>query len=163
MSMSDKRRAECDLACETAEQFIKTFYDRLDTKRHLIGKLYLDTAVISWNGNKIQGNECLIWDDSSSLSFLSWIPGAAELQKFMTEKLPATEHELMALDAQPVLSEAVVGQTTIVVTTAGSVRFLNSKSGKVAKNFQHSFILTAQGEHWKVASETFRYKDPTVT
>ena len=49
-----KTKLESD-ACSTASEFVQLFYDRLDTKRHIIGKLYLDTATVAWNGNKIEG------------------------------------------------------------------------------------------------------------
>ena len=87
------------------------------------------------------------------------ISGAPSIQQFLLEKLPPTKHEIISLDAQPVHDAAVHGQTTIMVTTAGSVRFLG-KGNKKEKNFQQNFLITAQGDHWKVANETFRYKDP---
>ena len=31
----------------------------MDAKRHLIGKLYLDTAKMSWNGNMLEGAEAV--------------------------------------------------------------------------------------------------------
>ena len=46
-------------ACSTAETFVNLYYDRVDSKRHLIGKLYLDTAKMSWNGNMLEGEERL--------------------------------------------------------------------------------------------------------
>ena len=43
-------------ACSTAETFVHLFYDKMDTtKRNQIGKLYMDTASVSWNGNRIDG------------------------------------------------------------------------------------------------------------
>ena len=46
-----------NVACETAQKFVKLFYDRIDTKRHvLVKKTYMDTATLAWNGNQIQGN-----------------------------------------------------------------------------------------------------------
>lgn len=44
-----------DQACETAKQFIEIHYDKMDTKRHTVAKTYLDTATLSWNGNRIDG------------------------------------------------------------------------------------------------------------
>ena len=35
------------------------YYERVDAKRHLIGKLYLDTAKMSWNGNMLEGAEAV--------------------------------------------------------------------------------------------------------
>ena len=43
-------------ACSTAETFVHLFYDKMDTtKRTQIGKLYMDTATVSWNGHRIGG------------------------------------------------------------------------------------------------------------
>ena len=86
-----------------AENFCKLFYDKMDNKRHTISKMYLETATASWNGNKIEGG--------------------VEIQKFYLEKLPKSEHQVTALDAQPVASNFVGSQTTILVVVAGHVSF----------------------------------------
>ena len=119
----------------SAENFCKLFYDKMDNKRHTICKMYLDTATASWNGNKIDG--------------------AADIQKFYLDKLPKTDHQVHSLDAQPVASAFVGGQTTILVQVAGAVVFQDTK----AKPFQQNFLLTAQGDHWKVATDTFRHQE----
>ena len=80
-SAGDKK-AQIDLACSTAENFSKLFYDKMDNKRHTIAKMYLETATASWNGNKVDGS--------------------ADIQKFYLDKLPKTEHNVTSLDAQPV-------------------------------------------------------------
>ncbi len=49
----DAKRAKEVQACSTAETFANLYYDRMDGKRHIVGKLYLDSAVLSWNGNKV--------------------------------------------------------------------------------------------------------------
>ncbi len=53
----ESRRAQDNQACDTAETFVKLFYDAMDAKRHTMAKFYLGTAVLSWNGNKVQ------WDN----------------------------------------------------------------------------------------------------
>jgi NTF2-related export protein 1/2 len=45
-----------DSACTTGKNFIDLFYDKMDTKRHNMAKSYLDTATLSWNGNRVDGN-----------------------------------------------------------------------------------------------------------
>ena len=87
----------------SAENFCKLFYDKMDNKRHTISKMYLETATASWNGNKIEGG--------------------VEIQKFYLDKLPKSEHQVTALDAQPVASNFVGSQTTILVVVAGHVSF----------------------------------------
>ena len=46
----------------------------------LLSKLYMDTGLLIWNGNSVMG--CM------------------EIQQFL-EKLPASEHHIVSLDAQP--------------------------------------------------------------
>ena len=55
--MGEEKKAKYEQACSTAAEFTELYYDRMDTKRHLIGKLYLDTASAFWNGNKIDGKK----------------------------------------------------------------------------------------------------------
>jgi len=135
MSGSEDKKAAIDLACSTAENFSKLFYDKMDNKRHTIAKMYLETATASWNGNKVEGS--------------------ADIQKFYLDKLPKTDHMITSLDAQPVLSDFVGSQTTILVSVAGNVSFQDMKS----KPFQQNFLLTARGDHWKVATDTFRHQE----
>jgi hypothetical protein len=58
-TVDEAKRAKVELACSTAETFIQLYYDRLDSKRHLIGKLYMDNATMSWNGNRLEGKTML--------------------------------------------------------------------------------------------------------
>ena len=51
----EARKARAESACATAEQFITLYYERMDTKRHVLSKLYLDTATASWNGHSLKG------------------------------------------------------------------------------------------------------------
>lgn len=90
-----------DEACSTAQEFTKLYYDCLDKKRNvkfyivkkikaqksyiflwfqLLSKLYMETAVLVWNGSSVTGN--------------------SDIQAFL-EKLPASEHQIISLDAQP--------------------------------------------------------------
>merc|ERR1712061_768494 len=63
-----EKKALIENACTTAEEFCKNFFDRIDNKRHTIEKLYLPTATLSWNGNKVEG--------------------ASTIQKFLLDKIP---------------------------------------------------------------------------
>jgi len=131
-----EKKAQIENACSTAEEFCKNFYDRIDNKRHTIDKLYLGTATLSWNGNKIEG--------------------ATAIQAFLLDKIPSkSSHRLLSMDAQPIASTFTGGQTTILVQVAGSVQYQNVKP----KPFQQNFLLTAQGDYWKVATDTFRHQE----
>ena len=91
-----EKKAQIENACSTAEEFCKNFYDRIDNKRHTIDKLYLSTATLSWNGNKIEG--------------------ATAIQAFLLDKIPSkSSHRLLSMDAQPIASTFTGGQTTILV------------------------------------------------
>ena len=130
-----EKKAQMDNACSTAEEFCNIFFDKMDNKRHTMEKLYLPTATLSWNGNKVEG--------------------ATTIQKYLLDKLPKSHHNLLSLDAQPISPAFTGGQTTIVVQVAGSVQYQNLKP----KPFQQNFLLTAQGDHWKIATDTFRHQE----
>lgn len=136
-SVVDKK-SRIDDACKTAEEFVNIFYDKIDNKRHTIGKIYLETATLAWNGNKVEGS--------------------TEIQKFFLERLPSdTFHQIHSLDAQPIEDIFVGGQTTVLVQVGGTVSY--SQSDRRSKPFQQNFLLTAQGDHWKVATDTFRLQE----
>jgi len=131
-----ERKAQIENACSTAEEFCKNFFERIDNKRHTIEKLYLESATLSWNGNKIEG--------------------ASTIQKFLLDKIPSkSAHRLLSMDAQPIASAFTGGQTTILVQVAGSVQYLKMRP----KPFQQNFLLTAQGDYWKIATDTFRHQE----
>ena len=90
-----EKKAQMDNACSTAEEFCNIFFDKMDNKRHTMEKLYLPTATLSWNGNKVEG--------------------ATTIQKYLLDKLPKSHHNLLSLDAQPISPAFTGGQTTIVV------------------------------------------------
>jgi len=135
-----ERKAKIENACSTAEEFCKNFFERIDNKRHTIEKLYLESATLSWNGNKIEG--------------------ASTIQKFLLDKIPSKSvHRLLSMDAQPIASAFTGGQTTILVQVAGSVQYLKMRP----KPFQQNFLLTAQGDYWKIATDTFRHQEHSAS
>ena len=114
----------------------------------------METAVLIWNGNSVSGNQ--------------------EIQSFL-EKLPASDHQIVSLDAQPIhgmfknyilimaiiqtlffndAEEAIKGQSTIMVTVAGIVRF----EKKPSQPFCQNFLITAQETKWKVVSDVLRFQ-----
>jgi len=135
-----EKKAQIENACSTAEEFCKNFFERIDNKRHTIEKLYLESATLSWNGNKIEG--------------------ASTIQKFLLDKIPSKSvHRLLSMDAQPIASAFTGGQTTILVQVAGSVQYQKIKP----KPFQQNFLLTAQGDFWKIATDTFRHQEHSAS
>ncbi|XP_032832752.1 NTF2-related export protein 2 [Petromyzon marinus] len=127
-----------DQACRAAEEFVCIYYETIDKRRHVLTKLYLETATLVWNGTAVTGLE--------------------GLAKFF-EQLPSSEHQPTMLDCQPVPEAASQGRTTVLVVTSGTVKF----DGNRQRYFSQNFLLTAQGTGagtvWKVASDCFRFQD----
>ena len=72
--------------------------------------------------------------------------------------MPATSHQYHSYDAQPVLSEFVGEQKTVMVHVGGTVKFGDDYRARPVP-FQQNFLLTASGDYWKVATDVFRYQD----
>lgn len=100
-----------------------------------MSRLYLDTGLLTWNGNGINGHE--------------------NIQKFYIG-LPSSDHTVTTLDSQPVLDIAVSGQITFLIQVSGTVKYQD----RVPKSFQQSFVVTAQGDKWKIVSDCFRLQEP---
>ncbi|XP_014235155.1 NTF2-related export protein [Trichogramma pretiosum] len=132
--MDEDLRAKSDQACRTAEEFTKLYYESLDKRRYLMSRLYMDTAILVWNGNGVEGKD--------------------KIQHFWTE-LPASDHTVITLDAQPVTVPAVANQLTFLVKISGQVRYHE----KSAKTFNQNFLITALGDKWKIVSDCFRTQE----
>ncbi|XP_052076817.1 NTF2-related export protein 2-like [Mytilus californianus] len=123
-----------DQAAEAGEQFSKLYYETTDKKRHLLQKLYLDSATVVWNGNAVKGLE--------------------EIIKFY-DTIPTSEHNLDSLDCQPLTDQISGGQMTICVKTFGTVKYDKAKP----KIFHQNFILTSVNNVWKIVSDSFRFQE----
>nr|AGM32849.1 putative p15-2a protein [Coptotermes formosanus] len=135
--MEQDIKTKIDLARHTAEEFTKLYYESVDKRRHLMSRYYLDTGVLVWNGNGTVGKDLI--------------------QKFF-EGLPPTEHTLTSLDSQPVLDVAVGSQLTFLILVCGFVKFQE----KISRPFQQNFMITAQGDKWKIVSDCFRLQEPVA-
>ncbi|XP_035909210.1 NTF2-related export protein [Anopheles stephensi] len=132
--IDNEMRTKIDTVCTTAEAFVKLYYDHVDKKRQHMAPLYMDTGLLVWNGNGAKGKD--------------------EIQKYFHE-LPRSEHTITTIDAQPIVDDAVSAQITFVMQVSGSVKFHDNPS----KPFQQSFMITAQGDKWKIVSDCFRLQD----
>lgn len=94
----------------------------------------MDTAIFTFNGIGQSGTD--------------------KIKRFYQE-LPSSEHRLSTLDAQPVVDNAVSGQLTFLIQTSGMVKY---ESGP-ERPFQQTFIITAQGDKWKIVSDCYRIQD----
>ncbi|KAH8400412.1 hypothetical protein KR215_011686, partial [Drosophila sulfurigaster] len=128
-------RTKVEAACRTAEDFTRLYYASLDNRRHQMGRLYIDSATFSWNGNGATGRETI--------------------ERYF-EELPSSRHQLTTLDAQPILDAAVGNQTTYIILASGSVKY----SDQAVRNFQQSFVITAENDKWKIASDCYRLQEP---
>lgn len=99
-----------------------------------MSRMYLDTGLLVWNGTEASGKD--------------------NIQKYYQD-LPSSEHVMSTLDAQPIIDDSVSGQPTILIQVSGNVKFQNNSS----KPFQQSFMITAQADKWKIASDCFRLQD----
>ena len=121
-----------NMANRTAEDFSNLYYKKMDQERHTMEKMYHPDATMTWNGNPIEGIQ--------------------NIQKFCLEKIPKSSTYIQSLDTQPVHDSAVGGQTTVLVTVAGTVKYGHSHP----VNFQQNFLITAKDGKWKVVTDTFR-------
>lgn len=99
-----------------------------------MSRLYLDDGLLVWNGNGSNGKE--------------------NIQKFFQD-LPVSEHTIVTLDAQPIMEAPGFPQQTYLIQVSGTVKFQDSP----ARPFQQTFMVTAQVDKWKVASDCFRLQD----
>ena len=98
--MTDEAMADkINQAITTGEEFSKRYYKILDQERQTIDKMYHEEAVLSWNGNAVEG--------------------MGPIKTFLQDKLPKSVTWLNSLDAQPVHDSAVAGQTTVLVIVSG--------------------------------------------
>ncbi|XP_064637260.1 NTF2-related export protein 2-like [Lineus longissimus] len=121
-------------SCEAAIEFSKLYYETFDQRPKKLQKLYMDSAILVWNGNKVTGV-------SDILSFY--------------ENLPSCEHTIDSVDCQPIANSATQGQLAILVTTMGCSKFKGNKPSV----FQQTFVLTSQGKVWKIVSDNFRSQE----
>ncbi|XP_046390290.1 NTF2-related export protein isoform X2 [Ischnura elegans] len=106
-------------------------------RRHimkLMSKFYLDTGVMVWNGNGAVGKEMI--------------------QKLFME-LPASESSLTSMDSHPMLDAAVGTQQTVLIQVAGFIKFQD----KLGLPFQQNFMVTAEGDKWKIVNDCFRFQE----
>lgn len=99
-----------------------------------MARLYMDNGLLVWNGNGANGKD--------------------NIQKYFQE-LPRSEHIMNTLDAQPIIDDAVSSQLTFIIQVSGTVKFQDNPT----KPFQQTFMITAQGDKWKIASDCFRLQD----
>lgn len=99
----------------------------------LISGFYSDSSLLVWNGHTKSG--------------------VVDITNFY-QSLPGSEHALLTFDCQPVADGQ--GQTTVLVVCGGLVKFDGQDN---EENFSQNFLLSKQGEVWKVGSDCFRFLD----
>ena len=53
MTTDEEMRDKIQQAIKTTETFSTIYYKKMDSERHNMDKLYLDTATLAWNGNPV--------------------------------------------------------------------------------------------------------------
>ncbi|XP_053690476.1 NTF2-related export protein-like [Sabethes cyaneus] len=123
-------RTKIDTACQTAKEFTKLYYETVDNKRHQMARLYMDDGLLVWNGHGATGKD--------------------KIQAYF-QQLPRSEHTMNTLNADPIVDEAVPSQVTLIIQVSGYVKFLANP----ARPFQQTFMVTAQGDKWKIANDCY--------
>ncbi|KAK7097281.1 NTF2-related export protein 2-like [Littorina saxatilis] len=123
---------KAEQADQAAKAFSDLYYEYFDKKRHAIKNLYHDSANLIWNGRAVSGKDAIV--------------------KFL-EELPTSYTNLSSLDSQPVTESAFEGQTTVVVSTFGLVKYQDNKT----QSFYQTFILSSQANVWKIVSDNYRF------
>ncbi|XP_071439776.1 NTF2-related export protein [Hetaerina americana] len=132
--MDQELKVKVDDACRAAEEFTKLYYENLDRRRHMMSKYYLDCGVVVWNGNGVIGKDMI--------------------QNLFME-LPASESTLTSVDSHPILDAAVGTQQTVLIQVAGFIKFQD----KLVQPFQQNFMVTAEGDKWKIVNDCFRFQE----
>ncbi|KAG8224229.1 hypothetical protein J437_LFUL002685 [Ladona fulva] len=155
--MDQEHKVKIDDACRAAEEFTNLYYENLDRRRHLMSKFYLDTGVMVWNGNGVNGKDMihkLFMELPASESNLLSVDSHPILGK--TNCIYVTGNDFRFLQLIPVHLDAAVGnQRTVLIQAAGFVTF----QGKAGVPFQQNFMVTAEGDKWKIVSDCFRFQE----
>ncbi|ODN02598.1 NTF2-related export protein [Orchesella cincta] len=130
-SDSPNPRAAIDEASKVGEDFVRLYYKTIEQRPHRVYLLYLDSAVVIWDGNPHVGTPVV--------------------QKLF-EDLPSLTFNVVSMDAHPLSNIAVGQQKSFIINVGGSYRI----SGSGSKGFTQNFVVTAEGGKWKVASDVFR-------
>eukprot|EP00099_Drosophila_melanogaster_P020372 NP_611833.1 NTF2-related export protein 1, isoform A [Drosophila melanogaster] len=132
--MDSDLKAKVESCARTADTFTRLYYASVDNRRQQIGRLYLDNATLSWNGNGAIGRQMI---------------------ESYFQELPSSNHQLNTLDAQPIVDQAVSNQLAYLIMASGSVKFADQQLRK----FQQTFIVTAENDKWKVVSDCYRMQE----
>lgn len=119
-------------AARAAEEFTKIYYSNIDQKKLTINKLFMETALLVYNGNGFNGVDAI--------------------SKFIKD-MPETKHDITTIDSQPILDESA--GRSFLVQVSGTVKI----GAQRTKAFQQTFTLTAQGDKWKIVTDCFRLQE----
>lgn len=122
-----------DLFVHIHRTLCSTFFPTLSLLLQVIAGFYSDTSFVVWNGHPKTGS--------------------AEIASFY-QSLPISQHTVTCFDCQPVQDGQ--GQSTVLVACQGMVKFDGQQHDEL---FSQNFILSKQGEVWKVSSDCFRFLD----
>ncbi|KAI9144752.1 hypothetical protein BKA69DRAFT_1054224, partial [Paraphysoderma sedebokerense] len=87
MSTKQNYRNQITIAHQGADAFVQQYYNLFDTQRIQVGGFYRENSAIAWNGNTFQG--------------------LSSFQQFL-QQLPVTNHDILAVDCQPLLGTTLI-------------------------------------------------------
>lgn len=125
-------RERINEAARVSDDFTKHYYSIIDQKKLTLNNLFMDTALLVYNGNGFNGIDAI--------------------SKFIKE-MPDTVHHITTIDAQPILDESA--GRTILIQISGTVKI----GGQRSKAFQQTFTVTAQNSKWKIVTDCFRLQE----
>lgn len=119
-------------AARAGDEFTKLYYEHVDKRKPTLSKLFMENALLIYNGNGFNGTE--------------------EITKFING-MPQTEHNMTTLDAQPIIDSSA--GRTILIQVSGTVKI----GGQKSKAFQQTFTVTAIEGKWKIVTDCFRLQE----
>ena len=122
-------------AISAADEFSQIYHKLYDTQRHRLIQLYNERSTLVWNGNSVSGTQ--------------------SINEFFIN-LPATEHQIFAMDSQPINKIATNGQTAILVTFDGQVKYENERDSRY---FTQTLLLMSVNNTWKIINDCLRFID----
>ncbi|KAG5451936.1 NTF2- export protein 2 [Clonorchis sinensis] len=135
VKMDEDEEKRWRLASEAGQKFSSLYYRAFDKpSRPEIPGFFMDTVVLLWNGNRVEGNDAVV-------QFLN--------------KLPKCSTMLHSLSAQPVHKSLSGDRLLVLVNVFGTIKFDQHNT----RQFSETFFLTQKDDLWRIQSDTFRFID----
>ena len=131
----EEEEMKIDAALRSGENFVRVYYQVMDSSRHRIPSFYSPESNFVWNGHGRRGQR-------SIASFL--------------EKLPPSTHKLKSISVQP-----LVGHHLLIIVI-GTVGFIGRSSLNFQQTFTVINPVGSPGGKAFIASDSLRFIDGQV-